>query len=120
MKLIDANIIIYSIHHHYSYLRPIVMDKNNFVSVITKVETLGYHKLSAAEKAYHESVFNFLQIIPVDDKIIEKAIEIRQQQNIKLGDCLIAATALVHNLEVYSRNVPDFQKIPGLTVVNPI
>jgi len=38
---------------------------------------------------------------------------------IKLPDAVIAATALVHGLELISRNESDFKKIPGLAVVNP-
>ena len=36
------------------------------------------------------------------------------------GDALIAATALEFDLEVYTRNVSDFDWIPNLKVFNPI
>ncbi|MFN4255246.1 MAG: hypothetical protein ACK4Q5_09595 [Saprospiraceae bacterium] len=38
----------------------------------------------------------------------------------KLGDSIIAATALFVGAEIYTRNAADFEKIPGLKVVNPI
>ncbi len=38
----------------------------------------------------------------------------------KLGDSIVAATAVLNGLELYTRNVDDFNKIPGLRVVNPI
>ena len=120
MKILDSNIIIYSAQSQFAYLRPLVMDTNNFISAITVVETLGFHGLSILEKNYFNSIFQVLQTLPFDGKIMNKAIEIRQQQKIKLGDSIVAATALVHGLDVYTRNVADFQKIPGLTVVNPI
>ena len=120
MKLIDSNIIIYSAYPNYGYLRPLVMDKSNFASAVSMVEVFGFSYLTAAEKTYFESVFRVLNILKVDDWVIDKAIEIRQKHKIKLGDLLISATALVHNLEILTRNVSDFQKIPGLTVVNPI
>ena len=120
MILIDSNIIIYSAQSNFAYLRPLVMDTNNFVSAVSVIETLGFHGLSLREKNYFNSIFQVLQTLPFDEKIMNKAVEIRQQQKIKLGDSIIAATALVHGLEVYTRNVSDFQKIPGLTVVNPI
>jgi hypothetical protein len=37
-----------------------------------------------------------------------------------LGDALIAATALVHNLELVTHNVADFSWIAGLRVVDPM
>ena len=120
MKLIDSNIIIYSAYPNYAYLRPLVMDKSNFASAISMVEVLGFIDISPEEKAYFTSVFNVLNVIMIDDQITERAIEIRQKQKIKLGDLLIASTALVHQLEVNTRNVSDFQKITGLTVVNPV
>jgi predicted nucleic acid-binding protein len=36
-----------------------------------------------------------------------------------LGDALIAATALVHDLTLVTRNVEDFQWIQGLLLLNP-
>ncbi|MCB0519765.1 MAG: type II toxin-antitoxin system VapC family toxin [Lewinellaceae bacterium] len=120
MKIIDSNIIIYSANPVFSYLRPLVLDTSNFVASVSLIETLGFQNLHPADEKYFKSVFRMLQIIELSRVIVQRAIEIRQQQNVKLGDSIVAATALVHNLEVNTRNVSDFQKIPGLTVVNPI
>ncbi len=38
----------------------------------------------------------------------------------KLGDALIAATALVHGVELVTRNTADFSGIAGLRVINPL
>jgi predicted nucleic acid-binding protein len=35
-----------------------------------------------------------------------------------ISDAMIAATALVHNLTVVTRNVRDFERL-GLTAINP-
>ncbi|CAN5393106.1 hypothetical protein BH10BAC3_BH10BAC3_30350 [soil metagenome] len=37
----------------------------------------------------------------------------------KLGDAIIAATALVHNLTLLSPNTADFKNITGLVVIDP-
>jgi predicted nucleic acid-binding protein len=39
--------------------------------------------------------------------------------NIKLPDAIIAATALVYELTIITRNTKDFEKIEGLNVINP-
>lgn len=36
-----------------------------------------------------------------------------------LPDAIIAATALCYGLELVTRNVKDFAKIRGLSIVNP-
>jgi hypothetical protein len=61
-----------------------------------------------------------LNTVPVDDAIIQRAVQLRQVKKISLGDALIAATALVHGVELVTRNTTDFSEIFGLTVVNPI
>ncbi|MBK7896587.1 MAG: PIN domain-containing protein [Anaerolineaceae bacterium] len=38
---------------------------------------------------------------------------------LSIPDALIAATALVHNLELFTLNIKDFRFIPGLTLFNP-
>ena len=48
-----------------------------------------------------------------------KTAEIRKAFKIKLPDAIIAATALVHNLTLLSRNVGDFKQVYGLTLINP-
>jgi predicted nucleic acid-binding protein len=58
-------------------------------------------------------------ILPINEAIIEKTITIRQTKKIALGDAIIAATALVYDLVVISRNVSDFKNITGLQVIDP-
>jgi predicted nucleic acid-binding protein len=36
-----------------------------------------------------------------------------------LGDAIIAATALVHNMILVARNISDFKSIDKLSVLNP-
>ncbi|MBL7803801.1 MAG: hypothetical protein JNL02_08720 [Saprospiraceae bacterium] len=44
---------------------------------------------------------------------------LRRSFKIKLPDAIIAATALVHELDLVTRNREDFSKISNLTVLNP-
>ncbi|MEN0046736.1 MAG: type II toxin-antitoxin system VapC family toxin [Bacteroidota bacterium] len=120
MKVLDSNIIIYSIYPEYSYLRSLVSDRNNAVSAVSIVETLGYHKISADDKKYYESIFKVLKILDITPEVIDKAVEIRQSKNIKLGDALTAATALIYDLELNTRNLKDFQSIPDIKLHNSI
>ena len=120
MKLLDSNIVIYACQSNFSYLKPLVLDSNNAVSAITQLEVLGFHGISDSEEIFCGYVFKILQSLPVDNVVLSKAIELRKKYKMKLGDSIVAATALVDNREIYTRNVGDFIKIPQLIVVNPI
>lgn len=55
----------------------------------------------------------------MDDEVIELAIQLRQQKKMKLGDAIIAATAVAYNIPLVTRNEDDFKHIPGLDLRNP-
>lgn len=121
MKLIDNNILIYSGEPQFaSILLPFVTDPTNFVSIVSHVETIGYHSITSKQVIYFENIFRILQTLPLDEIVVKEAIRVRQIKKISLGDAFIAATALVHGLEVISRNTSDFSGISGLVVINPI
>ena len=52
-------------------------------------------------------------------QLFNETIALRKIQKIKLPDAIIAATALVHNLTIISRNTSDFKNITGLTCLDP-
>lgn len=108
--LIDSNILIYSYSTKYEYLRELIVNESCVLSEISRVEVLGYHRLKEEEEKYFKDVFDYASVIIPDQSIFNQAIEIRKKFNLKLGDSLIAATAIVHKLEIYSRNLEDFEK----------
>lgn len=121
MQLLDSNILIYSGEAPFAAkLLPYVTNPTNIISAISIVETLGYHKITPAQVLYFESLFKILTTFSVDDAVIQRALKLRQIRKMSLGDALIAATALVHGVELITRNTTDFEGISGLTVINPI
>ncbi len=118
--LLDSNIIIYSIEPGYQYLRDFLKNQNFCASIISKIEVLGYHKITFDEKENFSKIFNALELLPIDENIIEQFIALRQQKNILLGDSLIAATAIIHNNTLLTANEVDFKWVPNLKVNNPI
>jgi tRNA(fMet)-specific endonuclease VapC len=64
-------------------------------------------------------------VLPLTQPIMERFAQIRGglprpvRQQIGDLDILIAATCLEHNLTLLSRNLKDFQQIPGLKLYQP-
>jgi len=90
------------------------------ISEISRVEVLGYHGLKEEEEKFFKDIFEYVSVVLPDQNVFDRAIEIRKKYNLKLGDSLIAGTALVHGLEIYTRNLSDFEKVEGLKCINPI
>ncbi|HMV42502.1 MAG TPA: type II toxin-antitoxin system VapC family toxin [Leptospiraceae bacterium] len=119
MKLIDSNILIYSSLDEFTYLKEYIQSENS-ISEISILEVLGYHKITEEEKIYFKSAFTILTIIPLNRNIIDKAVELKQQRKLSIGDSIIAATALILSLDVLTRNEDDFSAIKDIKVFNPI
>jgi predicted nucleic acid-binding protein len=80
-------------------------------SIVTRAELFAgpEHQLPVARR-----LLGSLEEIPVDRRIAERAGEIRRSAGIRLPDALIAATALVHELPLRTRNRHDFRRVAGL------
>lgn len=87
-------------------------------SVVVKIEVLGYNDAPAKMQLLEEFIAS-ATIFPLDDAVTQKTIELRRIKKIKLGDAVIAATALVYSLVIITRNTADFNNIAGLTCINP-
>lgn len=67
-----------------------------------------------------EEFLNGAELIYIDDLIINKTISLRKKhKKLKLGDAIIAATALVNKFTLITRNIKDFINIEGLICLNP-
>ena len=65
-------------------------------------------------------LFASVVVLPITSEIINTAIDLRQQKRMGLGDSIIAATGLVHNLTIATHNLKDFQWIPNLNLIDPL
>lgn len=63
--------------------------------------------------------FAALRILPIDQPVLDGAVALRWQRRMSLGGAIIAATALVHDLTLLTRNVNDFRWIAGMGLLNP-
>jgi len=88
------------------------------ISVITEIEVLRFNAISEAS----EKVEMFVELankIMINREIINKTTQICRKSKIKLPDAIIAATCLVYDMTLVTRNVGDFDKIEDLKLINP-
>ena len=102
-------------------------DDDLFLSVITVSELLvGVHRANSPARrnrrlAYAEAILAGFPILPLDTETARMHAHLQAAQldaGLRSGahDLLIAATALAHGYGVLTRDVDDFQRVPGLTV----
>ena len=87
-------------------------------SSITRLEILGFSALTTADDKGLRALlaeFNEALITPA---VIDEAINIRKAVRMKTPDAIIAATALVHQAQIVSRNTDDFKRVPSLRVID--
>jgi predicted nucleic acid-binding protein len=88
-------------------------------SAITRLEVLGFRGLgSEDERGLRELLAQFNEVSVTPD-IIDEAIRIRKIIRMDTPDAIIAATALVCQAQLITRNVTDFQRVTRLMVVAP-
>ncbi len=88
------------------------------VSVISKIELLGFD----VPKKHAQLLVAFMNdatVLDLTNNVIEATIEIRKKHRTKLPDAIIAATAIVYDLTLVTRNASDFRNISNLRVLDP-
>ena len=121
--LLDTNTLIYYIadkipQKELSAIEKILEEDFN-ISIITKIEFLGWRFYDNESFAKAKEFIALANIINLDNKIADMAIDLRRKYNLKLGDAVIAATALFHNLILVTRDEKDFKKMEKIHIYNP-
>jgi toxin FitB len=119
MKLLDSNIIIYASKPGFEFLHSLVAAPDTCVSAVSYVEVLGYHALSQAESTLLEQFFGNVLTLPLAPPVLEEAVKLRRKRRIKLGDALVAGTAIIHQCTLVTRNRRDFDWITALPLLDP-
>jgi len=81
---------------------------------------LGFKRITQENIAAFAGFFATVETFPLTDEIVAEAIRLRQLRRLKLGDAIIAATALTHRLPLVTHNTDDFAGIPGLRLIDPL
>jgi predicted nucleic acid-binding protein len=120
----DTNTVIYFLQQQLSpeaekFIDDILQDYIPVISAITEIELLCWKTATENDLQILHSFINDSQVIEMDKAIKLKTADIRKSHRIKLPDAIIAASAIVYDLTLITRNVNDFKNIEGLKHINP-
>lgn len=123
MHLFDSNLVIYHLNQALPPRATASIEdwivEGAYVSVVTRIEVLGYPEQTPMQERLALETLRYFEEIPLREPIVQGTITLRQVQSIRLGDAIVAATALEHDLSLVTRNTDDFEWIDGLVLLNP-
>ncbi len=116
--LVDTDILIKIFRGNTFHKKTLDNEENNLaISSVTFLELLFGSKTKRRVIDLKKQVRAY-QLIHISEAISLKAIDIvskyTTETSIKTADALIAATAIINNLKLYTDNVSDFTFIKGL------
>ncbi len=86
-------------------------------SVITQKELLSKQGLRNSERDIINAELSHCRLVPLTDSITAQYSELRRRHpSLQKADALIAATALVKQLPLLTRNMRHFKMVNGLTL----
>ena len=123
MKLIDTDILIDHFHSHEAALAFMSslaeMNERLVISVVTLTELLA--GMRSGEEDRTEQLLSLFDVLSIDEIIARKAAEYlrayRHSHRIDFGDALIAATALVNDADLFTRNVKHYPMVDVVVTV---
>lgn len=118
--LLDTNTVIYYINNSLpNGAVELVESSIPAISFITRIELLAWPQLQIPEELKFSRFIEDANIYSCSESIILQTIAVKKQYKLKLPDAIIAATAIVNNLTLISRNLKDFDKVSDLQVIDP-
>ena len=81
---------------------------------MVEIELFSSKNVSQIELSNIEAILETTFNVPIDSRVARLAAKLRRDFNIKIPDSAIAATALLTNTTLITRNDKDFRKIPDL------
>ena len=120
----DTNTAIYYLQQLFPPLAEQFMDELltreiPVISAITEIELLCWKTATEKDLNVLRNFIDDAYVIELEQAIKEKTADLRKMYKIKLPDAIIAATALIYNLTLITRNTSDFKKIDSLRLLDP-
>ncbi|GIW65721.1 MAG: hypothetical protein KatS3mg094_240 [Candidatus Parcubacteria bacterium] len=89
-----------------------------FISFISFIEILSYPKLKDGDILVIKNFLNKFSKIYINDDISELAAELKRRYNLKIGDAIIAATAIYYKQILVTKDITDFKKVKEIQLLD--
>jgi predicted nucleic acid-binding protein len=107
--LVDTKLIVFGIGGTRA-VRKLLEGKTLFISIITEIELLSVAYARVEDELLIRDFIKNCFVVPINEEVKEHAIAIRKKWKVKLPDAIIAASALAHNISLYTAD-RGFNKI---------
>ena len=124
MVLCDTNVLIHAFNGDVFTINQmeVIGFENVLLSSITVMELLQGMK-NNKELALMKKKIKYYDVVQFDERISEKSIELIEKyklsHNLQIPDAIIGATAIVHQIELYTYNKKDFEFMPKILLYQP-
>ena len=120
----DTNTAIYYLQQQFpqvaeKLIDDIVEDYKIIISAITEIELYCWKAPTGNDLKILYEFIEDAMVIELEKEIKFTTAEIRKQYRIKLPDAIIAATSMVYDLTLITRNTRDFAGIKNLNILDP-
>ena len=124
MVLCDTNILIHAFNGRFDTIQALnnIGYANILLSAITVME-LYQGMGNKIELAQMKKKIKYFDVIQFDDQVSEKSIELiaqfRLSNDLQIPDAIIGATAIVHQIPLFTYNLKDFRFMPDIILHTP-
>ena len=122
MILCDTNIFIHAFNRHPHTIARLeeIGWQEITLSVITVME-LYQGARNKVELAKIKRKIRYYDVVEIDNTVSHRAAsfveKFKLSHNLQIPDAIIGATAVVHQIPLYTYNIKDFSFIPGIVLV---
>ena len=120
----DTNAVIYHLKNEFppqskDIIDALILRSEPMICSISEIELLSWKNGSASDLNLLNVFLSKIYVYELMGQVKAEAAFIRRTSRLKLPDAIIAATAIVHNLTLVTRNSKDFELVPNLALLNP-
>lgn len=118
--LIDTNAAVDYLDNKLPPEANTLIDKiESRISIITRIELLSWPNATEQQTSVLEEFIHNSHVYNFQEQMVQYTIGLRKKYRIKLPDAIIAATAIVNDQTLITRDTKDFNKIEELQIINP-